>query len=87
MKLDKITEYVDVQGRSLEDLERMMDAARRGLSIAHRLRDPAEKKKHFSRILGNLNRIRGALVREIKALEQGAGIEVQEVEPEHIDIR
>lgn len=35
-----------------------LEAAKRGLSIANRLRDPEEQKRHRSRIFSNLNRIR-----------------------------
>jgi hypothetical protein len=57
---------ISVEGVPMEELEARLDAAKRGLSIAHRLRNPLEKKMHFSRILSNLNRIRGTLQNAIK---------------------
>jgi molecular chaperone GrpE (heat shock protein) len=46
---------------TIEDVMRMMDAAKRALSIAHRLPDPAQKRKHFSKILTGMNKIRAYL--------------------------
>jgi hypothetical protein len=54
----------------IETLEKRLSAAKRGLSIAHRLKDSAEKRKHFSAILANMNVIRAQLNRVIKHVEQ-----------------
>lgn len=48
---------------SIDDLIRMMDAAKRAMSIAHRLTDPVQKRRHFSKILTGMNKIRAALQR------------------------
>ncbi|HCS65478.1 MAG TPA: hypothetical protein DIW64_16215 [Cellvibrio sp.] len=40
--------------------ERQYAAAKRALSIANKLKNPAAKKKHRSRIFGAMNRLRGA---------------------------
>lgn len=48
---------------TIEDVSRMMDAAKRALSIAHRLVDPIQKKRHFGKILGGMNKIRAYLKR------------------------
>lgn len=42
-------------------LELRYDAARRGLSIANKFQCVITKKKHKSRIFGNMNRIRNKL--------------------------
>lgn len=42
-------------------------AAKQGLGLANRLKDPNEKKEHASRILGNLNRLRALVDRLAKA--------------------
>lgn len=53
------------------------DAARRALSIANRLTDPASRAKHRSRIMGMLNKLRASLFRlqdaiagEIEAMQE-----------------
>lgn len=53
------------------------EAARRALAIANRLSDPAARKKHRSRIMGMLNKLRASLFRlqdaiagEIEAMQQ-----------------
>jgi hypothetical protein len=60
-----LTEYVETTGIDATELEKRLDAAKRGLGIANKLKNPIEKKKHLSRILTNLNKIRSALKREI----------------------
>ena len=60
-----LAEYVETTGVGATELEKLLDAAKRGLGLANKLKNPAEKKKHLSRILGNLNKIRAALKREI----------------------
>lgn len=68
MKIENIVEYVDIEGRSIDDLVMMLDAAKRGLGLANRL-SGSSRKKHMSRVLGNLNRIRAALQRAIRDLD------------------
>ena len=48
---------------SLDEISKRFDAAKRGLGLVNKLSPGASKKKHASRILGNLNRIRGLLRR------------------------
>ncbi len=50
----------------LADAERRIEAARRGLSAAQKLKDPAERKQHVSRMMGHLNRTRTLLDRVVK---------------------
>lgn len=55
--------------QQLFELTKRMDAARRGLGIANKM-GPRSKAIHRSRVMGNLNQIRGALSRVIKQLEE-----------------
>ena len=48
---------------SLDEISKRFDAAKRGLGLVNKLSPGPSKKKHASRILGNLNRIRGLLRR------------------------
>lgn len=50
----------------LNDAERRIDAARRGLSLASKLKDPAERKAHISKMMSHLNRTRTLLDRVVK---------------------
>jgi len=50
----------------LNDAERRIEAARRGLSLASKLKDPAQRKEHVGRMLGHLNRTRALLDRVVK---------------------
>ena len=88
----ELDEQVSVEGVDLFQLERMMDAARRGLALANQLRGPT-KKQHMSRVLSNMNRIRAALKRAIDAqdddlkagIEGEEGIDVEELDVEEIE--
>jgi hypothetical protein len=44
-------------------------AAKRGLGIANRLKTPEDKKKHRSRIMGTMNRIRAAITKIQKMMK------------------
>lgn len=52
-------------GDMLQDALNKYSAAKRGLGIANKLQDPADRAVHRSRIMGNMNRLR-ALVRRIE---------------------
>ena len=54
------------EGASLEQIEMMLGAAKRGIGIANALRDPVEKKKHLRAIFVNMNKIRAALARHVE---------------------
>ena len=57
-----LNEFSVIPGNaSLEDVMAMLDAAKRGLGIANKLSNPADKKKHVRAVFVNLNKIRGAL--------------------------
>jgi hypothetical protein len=53
---------------TLEQIEKMMDASRRGLGLVNKLKNNEQKKKHASAVLSNMNKIRGALQRLIAAM-------------------
>jgi hypothetical protein len=73
VKLDEVVQPLP-QDMPLEqmiaELEKRLSAARRGLAFTNRLKNPAQKKKHLSSVLTNMNMIRGQLNRAIKEIEQ-----------------
>lgn len=61
----------------MEEVQRRLMAARQALGITNRLRDPASRKKHRSRVMSmmnrlawSLNRLRDAIKGEFEAMEQ-----------------
>ena len=44
-----------------DETARMLDAAKRGLGIANRLKTPEDRKKHRSRIMTTMNHLRSQL--------------------------
>jgi hypothetical protein len=46
---------------TLEEVNKMFDAAKKALGLANKLRDPDEKKKHMSQVMSGLNKIRAAV--------------------------
>ena len=57
---------------AIDGVIKQLEAAKRGLGIANRLRDPVARKKHKGAVLGNLNRIRNRLAQiEKLAMEVG----------------
>lgn len=67
--IQELEEAVDTSSMNLSQLEKGFDAAKRGLGLANKLKNPADKKKHLSRIMGNLNKLRAALKRIHDAIE------------------
>lgn len=70
MKLTDITQPISTpivettvipNNATLDDIIIMMDAAKRGLSLANRIADPIQRKRHVRAVFINLNKIRGAL--------------------------
>lgn len=55
---------------SLDQIAAMMDGARRGLGIANRLTDPEMKKRHVRAIFVNMNKIRAAIARHLRNMEE-----------------
>lgn len=54
----------------IDTLEKRLAAAKRGLGLANRMKNPIQKKKHTGAVLGNLNSIRGQLTRVINQMEE-----------------
>lgn len=54
----------------LEDVSKRLMHCKRALAIANTLPDPADRKKWKSAALSNLNRVRAALSRISKEIEQ-----------------
>lgn len=52
----------------ISELINMFDAAKRGLGIINRLRNPEDKKKHLRNVFINLNKIRATLEKAYKVL-------------------
>jgi len=68
---DMLNEATVIPGdASLEQIEAMLDAAKRGIGMANRLQNPEDKKKHLRAIFTNLNKIRAALGQFIGPLDQ-----------------
>lgn len=73
IQLNEVVEPVDptlALEQQLEILEQRLSAAKRGLSFAHKLKNPAQKKKHMALIFTNLNKIRGSLSKVIEQVGQ-----------------
>ena len=51
-----------------DETSKMLAAAKRGLGISNKLKDPDSRKKNRSRIMGTLNKLRANLSRIAKAL-------------------
>ena len=56
--------------QQLEEINKRMDAAYRGMGIVNRMPDSPKRTKHRSRIMSNLNVIRGMLSRVLKRQAQ-----------------
>lgn len=52
----------------MDDAEKRYGAAKKGLSLVSKLKPGPERKKHFSRILGNMNKLRAYNERINKSL-------------------
>lgn len=51
-----------------DETARMLAAAKRGLGITNKLKNPEDRKRHRSRIMGTLNKLRAQLGRIEKAI-------------------
>lgn len=83
--LDKATTLVEGAGAAnvddflmgqLEEVSQRFEAAKRGLGLVNKLPKGPSRAKHSSRILGNMNRIRGLLRRVEKELSKEAAGEM-----------
>lgn len=54
---------------TIDQVAAMLDAAKRGLGFANKLRNPEDKKKHVRAVFINLNKIRAALSRYLGPAE------------------
>jgi hypothetical protein len=59
---------------TFDETIKMFAAAKKGLSIVYRLKNPEDKKKHHGRITGTLNTIRANLHKIAKALSGSGAI-------------
>lgn len=66
--LNEATVIDDTMG--LDQIAAMMDGARRGLGLANKLTDPVMKKKHLRAIFINMNKIRAAIARQLRDMEE-----------------
>lgn len=48
-------------------------AARKGMGIVNKLKNPAERKKHASKVMSNINKLRGLMNRLDKAITKANG--------------
>lgn len=73
MKFDELSEAitfpVDV---TIDEIIKMHEAARRGISILNRIKDPAQRKRHASRVFKNFNKISAMMNKLIKELSDEA---------------
>lgn len=60
---------IDTDVTPIEEIQKRMEAATRGLGIVNKLRDPEYKKQQLGRVMSNLNTIRAALAQAIKQAE------------------
>ena len=61
------------EGSALDVVIKQMQAAKDGLSIVSRLKPGPDRAKHASRVMTNMNKIRGAISRITKSLAKAAG--------------
>lgn len=59
---------------ALDQAIKQMDAAKRGMGILNKMGDSSFRTKNKSRVLGNMNKIRGSLQRVDKMLAQAAEV-------------
>ena len=69
--VDPINADLDLE-QQLEEITKRMNAAYRGMGIVNRMQDSASRTRHRSRIMSNLNVIRGMLSRVLKK-QAGSG--------------
>ncbi len=57
---------------AMELIVKQMDAAKRGMAILNKMGDSPHRTKNRSRVMGNLNKIRGSLQRVTKMMDMSA---------------
>jgi len=71
MKFNDIMETTEIpKDVTVDEILKMFDAARRGISLLNRIKDPVQRKKHASAIFKNLNKIKGMLMRLTEPVEE-----------------
>jgi hypothetical protein len=81
VELDVLTEAVEFRSEMtpnmteddilshMDEVKTMFTAAVRALGLTNKLQDPESKRRHRSRVMGNLNRIRARLQRIERAID------------------
>lgn len=64
---------------ALDQAIKQMDAAKRGMSILNKMGDGSFRTKNKSRVMGNMNKIRGSLQRIDKMLAQAAEVNTDDI--------
>jgi hypothetical protein len=71
MKFDEINEATVIpENVTVDEILKMHDAARKGIAILNRIKDPAQRKRHASNIFKNLNRIKAMLMKLTEPVEE-----------------
>lgn len=84
--MDKMEELlnegaIDEGSFFIDEIIRQMEAAKRGLSIISRLPPGEDRAKHASRVMTNMNKIRGRLRRAKKAIAAAMNPHQEERQP------
>jgi hypothetical protein len=70
MKFDELTEATVIPAHvTIEEILKMYDAARRGISLMNKIKDKAQRKRHASNIFKNLNIIKAMVMKMTEAEE------------------
>lgn len=72
-QLDEVVQLDD--DMQIDDLIRRLDACSRAMALVNKMRDPAEKKKWLGKVFVNLNKIRGAIQRQLSGVVDPEGQE------------
>lgn len=68
MLFEEMKKYELPQDLSLTQCMAMLETAKKALGLCNKLKDPAEKKKHLSRVMTIMNKCRGACNRIMRTL-------------------
>jgi hypothetical protein len=64
MKFEELCETTVIpKDVTIEEILKMYDGARRGISIMNKIKDPGQRKRHASNIFKNLNMIKAMVMR------------------------
>lgn len=73
--IEELEEATMIDDASMLEINSMLDAAKRGIGLVNKLRDKAQRKKHASAVLTNMNKLRTMLIKQFADL-----VNVQDVE-------